>query len=62
MALLSGGKMLLLDEITSALDAETERQLLETLAASHSAALFATHHSALPDLLGAETIDLDSMP
>lgn len=62
MALLSGGKMLLLDEITSALDAETERQLLETLAASHSAALFATHHSALPDLLGAETIDLDNMP
>jgi len=62
MALLSGGKMLLLDEITSALDAETERQLLKTLAASHSAALFATHHSALPDLLGAETVDLDNMP
>lgn len=61
MALLSGGKMLLLDEITSALDAETERQLLEALTASHCAAIFATHHSALPDLLGAEIIDLDKM-
>lgn len=62
MALLSGGKMLLLDEITSALDAETERELLKALTESHSAAIFATHHSALPELLGAEIIDLDKIP
>ena len=59
MALLSGGQMLLLDEITSALDAETERELLRTLKEEHPSAVFATHHSALPELLGAEILDLD---
>ena len=59
MALLSGGQMLLLDEITSALDAQTEHQLLKALTKSHKAAIFATHHSALPEMLGAEILDLD---
>ena len=62
MALLSGGSMLLLDEITSALDAVTERALLKALTKSHPAAIFATHHAGLPDLLGAEVIDLDRNP
>lgn len=59
MALLCGGQMLLLDEITSALDAATEQALLEALRASHPAALFATHHTALPPWLQAQVIDLD---
>ena len=59
MALLSGGQMLLLDEITSALDSTTERLLMQALRASHPAALFATHHTALPAQLRAEIIDLD---
>lgn len=59
MALLCGGQMLLLDEITSALDAATEQALLKALRASHPAALFATHHTALPAQLQAQVIDLD---
>ena len=59
MALLSGGEMLLLDEITSALDSATERSLLQALTKSHPAAIFATHHDQLPALLGAEIIDLN---
>ena len=59
MALLSGGQILLLDEITSALDADAEQALLKALRAAHPAALFATHHTALPDQLEAQTIDLD---
>ena len=62
MALLSGGQVLLLDEITSALDADTERALLKALRTAHPAALFATHHIALPDTLEAQTIDLDRIP
>ena len=59
MALLSGGQILLLDEITSALDADAEQALLKALRAAHPAALFATHHTALPDQLETQTIDLD---
>lgn len=59
MALLSGGQMLLLDEITSALDSATEHALLQALRAAHPAALFATHHTSLPHDLQAQVIDLD---
>lgn len=62
MALLSGGQMLLLDEITSALDAATEQALLKALKRTHPAAIFATHHHRLPEFLGAEVIYLDCDP
>ena len=42
-ALLSGAGMLLLDEISSALDRETERQLVERLAAACPSVLITTH-------------------
>jgi ABC-type bacteriocin/lantibiotic exporter with double-glycine peptidase domain len=44
-ALLRGGNTLLLDEATSALDEDSERQILEALAASGKTVLLATHRS-----------------
>lgn len=60
-ALLSGARVLLLDEITSALDGETEERLLAELAREYPAAVFATHHTALPDRLKAETLHLEGV-
>lgn len=60
-AMLSGSRFLLLDEITSALDEETEGQLLAMLAQSYPAAVFATHHTALPGRLKAETLHLEGI-
>ncbi len=47
-ALLRPSQVLLLDEITSALDAETERRVLHKLQAHYPAALTATHRTETP--------------
>lgn len=53
-ALLSGTRMLLLDEITSALDKETEKRVFEHLMAAYPSALVATHK---PDVLKYKEIE-----
>lgn len=60
-AMLSAPRFLLLDEITSALDEDTEAQLLTELTGAYPAALFATHHSALPGRLHSETLHLEGI-
>ena len=60
-ATLSGPRFLLLDEITSALDEETEALLLAELAQTYPAAVFATHHSGLPGRLKAEILRLEGI-
>ena len=57
-ALLTEGKVLLLDEITSALDTETATQVIESLFATYPAAVFATHHS---ELLSDRAVDVLSL-
>ena len=54
-------RFLLLDEITSALDEDTEAQLLTELTGAYPAAVFATHHSALPGRLHSETLHLEGI-
>lgn len=58
-ALLTDAPVLLLDEITSALDERTEARLLRTLTARCPAALAATHRPALPRQLGMAFLALD---
>lgn len=58
-ALLTGAPVLLLDEITSALDETTESELLRALTARCSSALAATHRPALPRELGMAFLALD---
>ena len=60
-AMLSAPRFLLLDEITSALDEDTEAQLLTELTGAYLAAVFATHHSALPGRLHSETLHLEGI-
>ena len=60
-AMLSAPRFLLLDEITSALDEETEALLLAELAQTYPAAVFATHHSGLPGRLKAEILRLEGI-
>lgn len=60
-AILSAPRFLLLDEITSALDEETEERLLEELLRTYPAAIFATHHSALPGRLQADILHLEEI-
>lgn len=60
-AMLSAPRFLLLDEITSALDEDTEAQLLTDLTGAYPAAVFATHHSALPGRLHSETLHLEGI-
>ena len=60
-AMLSAPRFLLLDEITSALDEDTEAQLLTELTGAYPAAVFATHHSALPGRLHSETLHLEGI-
>lgn len=60
-AMLSAPRFLLLDEITSALDEDTEARLLTELTGAYPAAVFATHHSALPGRLHSETLHLEGI-
>ena len=60
-AMLSAPRFLLLDEITSALDEDTEARLLTELTGTYPAAVFATHHSALPGRLHSETLHLEGI-
>lgn len=60
-ALLGGAQVLLLDEITSALDRGTEAELLETLRREYPAALTATHRTEIPEQLGMERVDLEKL-
>lgn len=60
-AMLSAPRFLLLDEITSALDENTEAQLLTELTGAYPSAVFATHHSALPGRLNSETLHLEGI-
>lgn len=60
-AMLSAPRFLLLDEITSALDEDTEARLLTELTGAYPAAVFATHHSALPGKLHSETLHLEGI-
>ena len=60
-AMLSAPRFLLLDEITSALDENTEAQLLTELTGAYPSAVFATHHSALPGRLNIETLHLEGI-
>mgnify|MGYP004488453057 FL=1 len=60
-AMLSAPRFLLLDEITSALDENTEAKLLTELTGTYPAAVFATHHSALPGRLNSETLHLEGI-
>ena len=57
-ALLSGAKVLLLDEITSALDRDTEAVVLKNLKETIPAALAATHRPEIPAELGMELLHL----
>ena len=59
-ALLSGANVLLLDEITSALDHETELRLLRNLAAAYPAALIATHRPDVLDCMSVDSLNLES--
>lgn len=58
-ALLSGTRVLLLDESTSALDKATEEHLLAALVQAYPAAVFASHHTILPACLEAENLCLE---
>lgn len=60
-ALLSGAQVLLLDEITSALDRETEAVVLKNLKERIPAALAATHRPEIPAELGMELLQLNEM-
>ena len=60
-AMLSAPRFLLLDEITSALDEDTEARLLTELTGAYPAAVFATHHGALPGRLHSETLHLEGI-
>ena len=60
-AMLSAPRFLLLDEITSALDEDTEARLLTELTGAYPSAVFATHHSALPGRLHSETLHLEGI-
>ena len=60
-AMLSAPRFLLLDEITSALDENTEAKLLTELTGAYPSAVFATHHSALPGRLNSETLHLEGI-
>lgn len=60
-ALLGGAEILLLDEITSALDRGTEAEVLETLRREYPAALTATHRTEIPERLGMERFDLEKL-
>ena len=57
-ALLSGASVLLLDEITSALDRDTEMVVLKNLKEAIPAALAATHRPEIPAELGMELLHL----
>ena len=61
-ALLRGAPVLLLDEITSALDGATETEVLGRLHERYPAALTATHRPQLPRELGMAFLDLESSP
>ena len=61
-ALLSGAQVLLLDEITSALDRETEMVVLKNLKERITAALAATHRPEIPAELGMELLRLNETP
>ena len=61
-ALLSGAQVLLLDEITSALDRETEAVVLKNLKERITAALAATHRPEIPAELGMELLRLNETP
>lgn len=58
-ALLAGRPVLLLDEITSALDRETEARLLSRLAKRHPSALIATHRREALDELRPSFLNLE---
>lgn len=58
-ALLQTDRVLLLDEITSALDHETERRVLENLRRRCPAALISTHRPQVLSELGAEFLNLE---
>ena len=58
-AMLSGARLLLLDEITSALDRETGEQLLTELRAACPAAVFATHQTDVPERMGVHALHLE---
>ena len=60
-ALLSGAPVLLLDEITSSLDSTTEIAVLRHLHERYPAALAATHRPQIPQQLGMEFLDLESL-
>ncbi len=60
-ALLSGAQVLLLDEITSALDRETETVVLNNLKERIPAALAATHRPEIPAELGMDLLHLPNM-
>ena len=56
-----GAQVLLLDEITSALDQATEARVLTALRGRYPAALAATHRVQLPAQMGMEFLDLDAL-
>lgn len=60
-ALLRGAPVLLLDEITSALDGATEIEVLRRLHKRYPAALAATHRPQIPEQLGMDFLDLESL-
>ena len=60
-ALLCGAPVLLLDEITSALDGATEIEVLRRLHKRYPAALAATHRPQIPEQLGMDFLDLESL-
>ena len=60
-ALLSEAPVLLLDEMTSALDGATEAQVLESLHSRCPAALASTHRPQLPQKLGMEFLNMDDL-
>ena len=58
-ALLTPSRILLLDEITSALDGENAAALVDALLAHCDAAIFSTHHPELLEGRGADTLCLE---
>ena len=57
--LLTPGRILLLDEITSALDGENAAAVVDALYARCPAAVFSTHHPELLEARGADTLCLE---